>query len=587
MVQIAQFFNNLSFIQKNAYMYLFNSGVRDFYVESEVNCAYRDWDDQKAERFYDPYRYTELKLLFDTDIIAAGNFHKYDYSLSIARLYQEFTSWGTVQGTDYDPEIAETCYSYYPRRLIYSLPASKEEKLDYWKSFLEYNYADFTSKITAVKTAGNAGGIVLLEENSPLMYNAQDAWKYSSASLESYTIGDGSLFRQPKQSLVNADDSYEYGSCQNRWSVINTPAGLFWISQNQGKIFHYSSKLDDITNYNMKWWFEEFLPYKLLEDFPNYDLIDNNIIGIGCQTMYDNSSSVVYFTKRDFRLAERFRPVEGEPPSIEEAVTYLGENIFTYRGHKFELGDSRYFVDASWTVSYDTKNKSWISFHDWHPNIMLPGRNNFMTIKDNGLWKHNDTTDLYCNYYDVDYPYEIDIVVPTGQTVNSLKSIEYQMECYKSTNMDVDKFHVLDYNFDRAYVYNTEQISGELRLNLQPKNDPVGRIQYPIINPTSIDILYSKEEQKYRFNQFWDITEDRGEFFNPTIPGFAERPIWLTEDNGYKMNLNAVNLNYNKPAFQRKRFRHYLNLIKLKRNVSGPVSMRLRLLNAKNQLSQR
>ena len=210
---------------------------------------------------------------------------------------------------------------------------------------------------------------------------------------------------------------------------------------------------------------------------------------------------------------------------------------------KYELSvNMRDILNIMETEMADTKNKSWISFHDWHPNIMLPGRNNFMTIKDNGLWKHNDTTDLYCNYYDVDYPYEIDIVVPTGQTVNSLKSIEYQMECYKSTNMDVDKFHVLDYNFDRAYVYNTEQISGELRLNLQPKNDPVGRTQYPVVNPTSIDILYSKEEQKYRFNQFWDITDDRGEFFNPTIPGFAERPIWLTEDNGYIMNLNPVNL---------------------------------------------
>ena len=65
---------------KKSYMYLFNSGVRDFYVESEVNVGLRDWDEQKAERFYDPYGYTDLKLLFDPDVIAAGNFHKYDYT---------------------------------------------------------------------------------------------------------------------------------------------------------------------------------------------------------------------------------------------------------------------------------------------------------------------------------------------------------------------------------------------------------------------------------------------------------------------------------------------------------------------------
>ena len=162
----------------------------------------------------------------------------------------------------------------------------------------------------------------------------------------------------------------------------------------------------------------------------------------------------------------------------------------------------------------------------------------------------------------------------------------FQMECYKSTDLDVNKFHVLDYNFDRAYIYNTEQVSGELRLNLQPKNDPVGRTQYPVVNPTSIDILYSKEEQKYRFNQFWDITDDRGEFFNPTIPGFAERPIWLTEDNGYIMNLNPVNLNYNKSLFQRKKFRHYTNVVKMKRSTGGRRDIdRFRLINFEINIS--
>ena len=37
----------------------------------------------------------------------------------------------------------------------------------------------------------------------------------------------------------------------------------------------------------------------------------------------------------------------------------------------------------------------------------------------------------------------------------------------------------------------------------------------------------SNEEQKYRFNQFWDITDDRGEFTG------VERPIWITTLNGY------------------------------------------------------
>ena len=180
----------------------------------------------------------------------------------------------------------------------------------------------------------------------------------------------------------------------------------------------------------------------------------------------------------------------------------------------FKLGDPRYFDNASWTISYDPKSKSWISFHDWHPNFLLPSKNNFCSILGAGIWIHNSRSDSYCNFYGVDYPFEVEIVTPTGQNVNTLKSIEYQMEVFQWDQDGIDRNHVLDFNFDKAVVYNTEQLSGELRLNLSPKNNAPAMLNYPQVNPSSIDILYSKVEQKYRFNQFWDITDDRGEFTN-------------------------------------------------------------------------
>ena len=64
----------------------------------------------------------------------------------------------------------------------------------------------------------------------------------------------------------------------------------------------------------------------------------------------------------------------------------------------------------------------------------------------------------------------------------------------------------------KQLIRNTEQVSGLLILDLSPKNNVPLIITYPIIGINDIRILYSKEEQKYRFNQFWDITNDRGEF---------------------------------------------------------------------------
>ena len=142
------------------------------------------------------------------------------------------------------------------------------------------------------------------------------------------------------------------------------------------------------------------------------------------------------------------------------------------------------------------------------------------------------------------------------------------MEVYTYAENCDDRYHVLDFGFDEAIVYNSEQCSGLLRLNLNPKNNAPLIVQYPQINFNSIDILYSKEEHKYRFNQFWDITADRGEF-NPA----AQRTIFLTEPNGYVKNLNPANLNYNKNELDRKKFRHYKHTVLLRRRVSGNKNM--------------
>ena len=557
-------------IVSDAFMYLFNSGVRDFFVESEVNVEQRDWEDDEARRHYDPYLHTSYSDLFRTDIIKAGNFFKYDYSLSASRYYQGYPSWASMQYRNYDPDVAETCYTYYPNRVIYSLPSNKELRYDNWLTYLVNNYKDFTSRVTTIKPIGKNGAMMLFENEAPITFQGVDTLQTDGGT--KITIGDGGLFSQPLQNIVNADNSYEYGSCQNRLSVVNTPAGLFWISQNQGKIFNYTGQLEDISQQGMKWWFEEFLPYAITEDFPTFELTDNTIIGVGCQAIYDNSDGIVYFTKRDFKLRPEFRGL----------INYVNEDNFaTLNGAPIKLGDPRYFDDASWTTSYDPKSKAWVSFHDWHPNLLLPSKNHFMSILNDGIWKHNDRVDSYCNYYGVDYPFEVELVTPTGQNVNTLKSLEYILEVYVWDTNEIDKNHVLDFNFDRAVVYNTEQISGDLRLNLNPKSDPITALTYPIVNASNIDILYSKEEHKYRFNQFWDITDDRGEFTN------ARRMMWNTSPNGYTKTINPLYVNYNKSPEQRKKFRHYQSNLWLRRLVSGAHNMQLKLINTKNQYSPR
>ncbi len=589
---------------KNSYFYLAACGIRDFFVESDVIVDFRTRGDLQRQYHYDKFRYTDLVSLFDInpDVLKAGNFYDYDYSLSISEFFVNQTfSLGALQARNYNPTVANLCFTSSPNVINYSLPETQESIVESWRTFLPLNRVVFKNHVNSVKSFAKTGMFITFEDASPLMYQGVDQREdYIGVSA---TIGDGLLFSATPRNVTAAESKYEFGSSQDRLGVLSSPAGLYFISQQQGKIFTYGDSLQEISSINMKWWFDEFLPYKLTEDFPDFAHVDNPVAGIGCSIGYDNGNTIVYFSKKDYRLKDEYKG----------KVKYISKDIFsvvisigtTGKENKInvKLGDSRIFDDASWTISYDPKNQQWISFHDWHPNLYLSGRNKHYTTNLGSVWEHNAGCNNYCNFYGSQFPFEVGIPVPTGQNVVTVRSIEYYLECFKrDSKYCVDQYHVLDYNFDEAILSNSEQVSGYLNLNIYPKNNVVLAETYPIININSVDILVSKEEQKYRFNQFWDITKDRGEFpqgsnyppTGPLVPGtttllgnYSENQIWNTEPNGYVQNLNPVNLNYNKAQLQRKKFRHYNNFVRLIKKNPQDANMVLKVANIKNQNSPR
>jgi len=546
--------------------YLFCNGVRDFFVESEVNVAYRDWEEDIARRHYDDKRFADLSAMFRSDIVISGNYYKYDYNLSISKLFGSHISWGNMLPRDYSPIKAATCYTYRPNRVIYSLPQQSESKKDSWKIFLTNNYKDFLSRVSCIKPINKTGSLFMMANQSPMSFMGVEELKVDGTGAK-ITIGDGGLFQQPMQSVVNVDESFEYASNQGRYCSINTVHGVFWVSQNQGKIFLYAGQLKEISAAaGMRWWFAKYLPSQLLTQFPTYALYDNPVKGVGVQMMYDNTYDIIYITKTDYVL-------------VGTGITLSADNkTFLLNGvTPVELTNETFFKKASFTVSYDCKSESWISFHDWIPTFMIPGRSHFMSMNGDSVWKHNIRCDSYCNYFGIDYPFEIEFVSATGQSVNSMRSIEYLLEVYNMYNDCRDKFHVLDQNFDQAIIYNSEQVSGMLQLNLKTKNDPLNMLNYPKINlsPDYIDIQFSKEEQKYRFNQFWDITNDRGEYSG------IFRPMFNTEPNGYIYPINPQYVNYNKPVLQRKKFRHNVNRVFLRKVKSTNNKFLFKISNQK------
>jgi hypothetical protein len=591
------------FICKDSYFYLAASSIRDFFVESEVLLDFRKQADNIGNKFYDPYRYTNYQEMFDMnpEIMGKNSFYQYDYSLSVSKLYNQYFSLGSMQSRYYNPNVSELCYTYYPNRIIYSLPQQDEAIKDSWFVYLINNYRTFKSQISGVKPINKSGIMITFKNDSPVMFQGVDTLNTDLGT--KVTIGDGGLFSQPGQAVANSDKAYEYGASQNRLSVISTPVGIFYISQAAGKIFSYGQGLQELSQQGMKWWFTLFLPYKLTVDFPLYPYQDNPVAGIGCQSVFDNTNTILYFCKKDYQLIDSFKRRTTYVPLKSDGTGdyFIVDNN---QAVQYRLGDTTIFRDASWTISYDPKSQFWISFHDWHPDLLLPTKDVFISTKGAGGWRHNWLCDSYCKYYGVDYACEIDIPIVSGQTITTTRSIEYIMEAYRKSDNCVDSHHVLDFNFDTAVVYNSEQVSGYLNLNLYPKNDLILARQYPKLNlnNNSFDILFSKEENKYRFNQFWDITNNRGEFplggsyppIGQVIPdttvligNYAGETTWITEPDGFRRTLNFNNLDYSKPELQRKKFRHYMSFVNLKKNKSGNTNIILKISNSKNETSLR
>jgi len=427
---------------------------------------------------------------------------------------------------------------------------------------------------------------LLFEKSEPIYFPGVDQLQTKDGM--KFVVGDGGLFANASQSMVNADDELGYGHCISSRSAINTPYGLFWISQNSGKIFNFvGGQVDDITRYGMTNWFFNNLPSHMLKQCPEYPHYDNPVIGVGCQAVYDPQYKLIYFSKKDYYLHDN-------------SINFFRDNAYFSVGssHSFTFNLDKIFEDASWVASYDPERKMWISFHTWKPSFLIPSYDHFFSVdrvKDsaehfgrrydletsNTLWKHNDRTDSFCVYYDEPSYWEIEYPISTPNNVNTLRNIEYILECYRLGKYKHDSFHILDENFDKALIYNSEQVSGWLNLNIKEKQNPYANLVYPRLNEYgySYDIMVAKEENKYRFNQFWDIVKDRGEYSH------LEQPFFKTRANGFEKDLVINSVDYNKFITDRKKFRHYETKVILKRTINDEKNkmpkMILKLANNK------
>lgn len=547
----------------DAYMYLSNNCALDFFVEADYNVDFREETDKP---FYSKDN-TTLSEIFRADNLLFPE--EFKISRAFSDLYTTEIS-SQQQRMDFDPNNPIPVEQ--PNSVIYSLPSFNTQEIDNWQYFLPANWFAFSEsdygKLTAIHRIDQDRLIFLFSKASPYLTMGRSVLQLSNQTI---TIGDAGIFAQDPRESVPTDNNY--AASNSRYAFANTHLGRYYPSERQGRVIN-ADTFDDITRQGVSYWCKNYMPIFLYKYFPTYKEDENPVSGVGYLMAFDSFYETCYISKRDFAPKREF---------IEDISWDDVNKTFMYKGNRVNLRDPRYFNDISWTLSYCPIDKAFVSWHDWHPDWVIQTDNHFITVKDNKVYKHNEATDSFCNFYGVDHPFDIEFCSSTGQIVHIPRSIEYMIEAYRYKNFGRDRFHVHHENFSTLIVSNTEQISPPLNL-VYRSNNPENDIIYPKRNTdvsTMFDILFSKEENKYRINQFWDAVKDRGEFTN------TEAHLFPTDESGYKQIVNPVAIDLEKPEDKRKKFRHYFNKFRLTRSVSGDLKFIIKLFNIKKLISPR
>lgn len=555
---------NLKNVQ--GYFYLYNNGVTEFFVESDYNLDYRDYTGQ-FQNFYSRTQ-TSLTDIFRSDRIDTPEQFVYDKSLSKQLIENSILQ----QRTDYDPLIDETCFSHYKNRVAYSLPASLDLKSDNWLVYLTNNFYDFPlsdfGAITGMHAVDNQQILFTFDKSAPYITIGRDELQTTSGL--KVVIGDAGLFAREPRPLLYTD--YWYANSQSRWAFVNTQFGSLYPSQRQGRIFNWHGQIEEVSRQGMHWWFKNYMPSNLLKVFPNFKDSDNPVVGVGITSGWDNTDEKYYLSKRDYAVKDIY---------IGTLLYDQNKNQFTYGGSKIKLGDPIYFDDASWTISYSPKDQAFVSWHDWQPDWIVQGEQHFFTIKFNQIWSHNNRCDSFCNFYNQDYPWQIEYLINNGGQVEVLRNIEYILESgiyYDNCRY----FHqILDDNFDTLVVHNLEQSSGTLGLKLRKRDDMSDILNYPTLTPEGWLVSYEKVEQKTRCNMFFDLVKDRGEYTKNNYP------LWTYSPNGYIKTVTPEAINDGKNIYERKKFRNVWHKIYLSKKVSNNRKYIFKLSNTNETQSPR
>lgn len=614
------------------------------YIESEINSELRhDGDEGVCSLTYKgPYFQDELNDITTTDVLA--NIEPivfYEWILRYARFNDPSFEDSGLDAKDFvcadywalNPDLirlnnqrqyrsiplgfnyCSRCLEEYPYRIYYSEKSFQEENIDNYRVFLINNYTDIM---------GDQGPItnMFLDRDRLFVHCNKAIWQVQTRpneirnSEETIFVGTGEIFSIPPRQLVSTD--YGYGGSNQKWSTVSTEHGTFFCDSNLGKVFLMGSGLEEISAYGMINFFERNLEIELIKQVPefnNRDALNHNSIGV--IATYDTRYKRYILHKKDFTFTDKMRSIYkgvvedvdefkidfqlgevGNTPTVlfesEFTIYSLSDNNFYYVDqksntyNKIDFRNKEYFVNLSWTLSYDPIEKNWISFHSYMPTYMFMDNETFYSYVDgmNNIYKHNIIGD-YLNYYGIKYPMVIEIVEKGNYNNDHIfSSFKYISSVEKYDSQQNSFIEISDKTFDEYYAFTRDQITSTNSI-------VIDNIPYLSISQDRNIAIASRVDNGFRVSKnLRDIAINRN---NVTLT----TSNWLINDYNIYFNQDGFNNGYidyvpnpngrdiNKEVYSRSKIKDKYMRIRLFFKPSDNLRMSLQLSTTTNRNKNR
>ncbi len=553
--------------------YLYAYGIIYYFCESEVNVDMRQAYNLNEGNFYpnvgtdipDPWlQETNTSIVYD---------NTYTYNKTYSK--QNHETAFTLLRPDWAPD--QDCYINYNNRAIWSDKSSQEETKNNWLVYRPANLKDFPKifgDLTAIDATDNRE-VLVRYANYYEIYNALSAIDTTGLTA---AMGTGELFSTQPIGPQRTDTG-NMGT-QNKF-ILSTENGRIWVDARRGQVLllrgHETEDLASEKYLNSK-WFQNNLPYYIFDSFPDYP-VDNHYNGIGLHGVYDALYKRLIITKLDWELlddtvqwdGENFYVTtttttsvtdisccpdgytktstncvqDGDPPITTPFIACPPEEIQQEQKVIIQLGDTNYFCNRCWTMTFSFVSNSWVSWHSYQPNFYIEYPNYFQAGWNDqqytNIWNHNVLWDSFQVYRGTTFPYMLTYPVNWQGMEQTLQSMQDYCTVlkYSSLTTATEPNEVLYYN--KMVISNTQQCTGLLYLVPKDMSSMRQYRQYPKYNTNYTEILVSKSQNMYTVNQLWDKVID------------PYQPIW-NETCGStvgRFTLNQGNMDYGTRSYRK------------------------------------